>query len=94
MKRVPCTSLLPLDARRLVLQGAIGVDALDLDQSSGEHVQLLVVVVELADLAAHAGGLAMLDQRGGGLEVLVAARTPTDDFIVSWGGARSGVASP
>ena len=62
------------------------MDALDLDQSSGEHVQLLVVVVKLADLATHAGRLAVLDQRGGGLEILQAARIPSDDLIVSKGG--------
>lgn len=81
---LPRTSL-PIRFHGLVLDAAVGMIPLGLDQSAREGIHRLTVMHRLADLAARAGGFGVLDQRRRGLEDLEAIRTARVSACVGGG---------
>lgn len=63
---------LPFGFNSLVLDGAVGMISLGLDQSAREGIHRLTVIYRLPDPAACAGGFGVLHQSRRGLEDLEA----------------------
>ncbi len=84
LRALPRSLSLPIRVNGLVLDAAVLMITLRLDQPARERVHCLPVMNRFANLAARAGRFGMLHQGRGGLEDLEAVRASRVPARVSW----------